>query len=371
MLVSELGSLSMEFTRLSQLTGDPKYYDAIQRISNEFENSQNSTKLPGMWPVRIDASKPSFDDDTLFTLGGMSDSLYEYFPKQYLALGGLLSQPKTLYENFIEVAKKHLFFRIYNPKNEPLSVSGDIHMKGTRPDLEMDLKPKGQHLTCFAGGMVGLAAKIFDRPDDLALAEELTAGCVWAYDSNPNGIAPEIFSVMPCPKNYDCKWSEKAWHDALVAAHGATSETENEQEARIKTMIEEGRFPPGFTGIDDRRYILRPEAIESVFLMWRITGKQVWQEAAWRMFQAIEKVSRTDIAAAAIWDITVPAAKGGEKGADGVVEQDMPLKLDSMESFWLAETLKYFYLCFEDFGVVSLDEYVLNTEAHPLRRPKP
>jgi mannosyl-oligosaccharide alpha-1,2-mannosidase len=41
-----------------------------------------------------------------------------------------------------------------------------------------------------------------------------------------------------------------------------------------------------------------------------------------------------------------------------------------MESFWLAETLKYFYLCFDDFDNVSLDEYVLNTEAHPLKRPK-
>ena len=38
-----------------------------------------------------------------------------------------------------------------------------------------------------------------------------------------------------------------------------------------------------------------------------------------------------------------------------------------MESFWLAETLKYFYLLFEDPEVVSLDDYVLNTEAHPLK----
>jgi len=76
------------------------------------------------------------------------------------------------------------------------------------------------------------------------------------------------------------------------------------------------------------------------------------------MFQAIEKVSRTDIAAAAIMDITVPPTE-----VEG-------MRMDSMESFWLAETLKYFYLCFEDFGVVSLDDFVLNTEAHPLRRPR-
>jgi len=38
-----------------------------------------------------------------------------------------------------------------------------------------------------------------------------------------------------------------------------------------------------------------------------------------------------------------------------------------MESFWLAETLKYLYLLFEDDPTVfSFDEWVFNTEAHPL-----
>ena len=353
MLVSELGSLSLEFTRLTQLTGDSKYYDAIQRIANEFEIGQNSTKLPGLWPVSINAAKPSFDEDTLFTLGGMSDSLYEYFPKQYLILGGLLTQPKTLYENFIEVAKKHLFFRVYNPKNEPLTVSGDIRTRGASPDIELDLLPRGQHLTCFTGGMVGLASRIFDRPDDLKVAQELAAGCVWAYDSNPNGIAPEIFSVIPCPKDHDCQWSEQIWHDALEKVYGKTPGQAREK--AFQKIISERRLPPGFTMIDDKRYILRPEAIESVFIMYRITGKQIWADAAWRMFQSIEKISRTEVAAAAILDITQTG---------NAVE-----KMDSMESFWLAETLKYFYLVFADFNVVSLDEFVLNTEAHPLKRP--
>lgn len=38
-----------------------------------------------------------------------------------------------------------------------------------------------------------------------------------------------------------------------------------------------------------------------------------------------------------------------------------------MESFWIAETLKYFYLLFEDDpSVLPLDQWVFNTEAHPL-----
>ena len=36
----------------------------------------------------------------------------------------------------------------------------------------------------------------------------------------------------------------------------------------------------------------------------------------------------------------------------------------------MAETLKYFYLVFSEPNVLSLDDYVFNTEAHPLRIPK-
>ena len=353
MLVSELGSLTLEFTRLTQLTGDPKYYDAVQRISDVFDDSQNSTRLPGMWPVTVDANEPEFSTDNFFTLGGMSDSLYEYFPKQYILLGGLLLQPKKLYEDFIEVAKKYLFFRVYNPTNLPITVSGDIRVKESGPEL----KPQGQHLTCFTGGMVALASKIFSREKDLILAEELTEGCIWAYDTSAHGVAPELFSLAPCPKTGDCTWNETAWHNAIAESVNKPPEWETPEQlsTRMKGIITSRRLPPGFTDIPDRRYILRPEAIESVFIMYRITGQQKWADAAWRMFQAVEKISRTDIAAAALVDVTTR----GE-----------PEKMDSMESFWLAETLKYFYLCFEEWSVVSLDEFVLNTEAHPLRRPK-
>ena len=38
-----------------------------------------------------------------------------------------------------------------------------------------------------------------------------------------------------------------------------------------------------------------------------------------------------------------------------------------MQSFFLAETLKYLYLLFSPPSVISLDEWVFNTEAHPLK----
>ena len=40
---------------------------------------------------------------------------------------------------------------------------------------------------------------------------------------------------------------------------------------------------------------------------------------------------------------------------------------DKMETFYLAETLKYLYLLFsDDPNLLPLDKWVFNTEAHPL-----
>jgi mannosyl-oligosaccharide alpha-1,2-mannosidase len=38
-----------------------------------------------------------------------------------------------------------------------------------------------------------------------------------------------------------------------------------------------------------------------------------------------------------------------------------------MESFFLAETMKYLYLTFSDSDVLSPTEWVFTTEAHPIR----
>jgi mannosyl-oligosaccharide alpha-1,2-mannosidase len=38
-----------------------------------------------------------------------------------------------------------------------------------------------------------------------------------------------------------------------------------------------------------------------------------------------------------------------------------------MQSFFLAETLKYLYLLFSPPSFISFEEWVFNTEAHPLK----
>lgn len=358
-LVSELGSLSLEFTKLSQLTGDMKYYDAVQRISDEFEKGQDATKLPGMWPVQVDSSGPKFTTDNAFTLGGMSDSLYEYFPKQYLILGGALEQPRKMYEKFIGVAQKHLMRRATNPEDIPIVISGDVRARTVDGEMTVVNSPKGQHLTCFAGGMVGIAAKIFNRPSELDLAVQLTDGCVWAYGATATGIMPEIFGFIPCGGFQDsqtgpeCKYSDLKWRTAVRDQYLGFKSGKDPMGSEVDKMISSQKLTPGILQYHDKKYILRPEAIESVFIMYRLTGDSVWMDKAWTMFHNIERLTRTKIGAASLRDVSREDAG----------------QVDSMESFWLAETLKYFYLVFSDFDTVDLDTWVLNTEAHPLHRP--
>ena len=79
-IMAELGSLSLEFTRLAQITQQAKYYDAIARITNEFAIWQNETKVPGLWPLKVDASgckkpEPSSSDSGMHSYGDEKPSL--------------------------------------------------------------------------------------------------------------------------------------------------------------------------------------------------------------------------------------------------------------------------------------------------------
>lgn len=74
-LSAEMGSFCLEFTRLTQLTGDTKYYDAADRITNKLHAAQMKTRLPGMFNLVFDAKHMRFAEGGTFKLGAMIDSL--------------------------------------------------------------------------------------------------------------------------------------------------------------------------------------------------------------------------------------------------------------------------------------------------------
>ncbi|KAG0646246.1 ER mannosidase 1 [Hyphodiscus hymeniophilus] len=323
-LLAEIGSMSVEFTRLSQLTGNPKFYDAIQRVTNRLEKAQELTSLPGLWPVVVSPMEEDFGDNMAFSIGAMADSTYEYLLKEYIMLGGRSMQYREMYNYAMDTAREHLFFRPRTISSIDILISGNRNvLSGTSGVLD----PVGQHLSCFAGGMLAIGFKVFDRPDDLDIARKLLDGCLWAYRSMPTGIMPEIFHLTPCPDPENCAW--------VAEPHS-----------------EDPKNFPEFFDIEDKRYILRPEAIESLFVLYRITGDETLRDEAWKIFEAIEEHTKTESGNAALSDVTrIPA----------------PMD-DSMETFWTGETLKYFYLIFSAPDLISLDEWVFNTEAHPLKR---
>jgi mannosyl-oligosaccharide alpha-1,2-mannosidase len=152
---------------------------------------------------------------------------------------------------------------------------------------------------------------------------------------------PETFHAIPCSQFKDnCDWSYNKWVEALHGNHASHH------------LKKDGRLTLGFYDVIDGRYLLRPEAIESVFILYRITGDKSLRESGWKMFESIIRATKTAYGHSAIDDVTITS----------------PGKLNNMESFWTAETLKYFYLLFADENVISLDDYVFNTEAHPLSR---
>ncbi|CAG9949731.1 unnamed protein product [Clonostachys rosea f. rosea IK726] len=316
------GTLFLEFTRLSQLTKDPKYYDAAERVKKFFNEYQPKSHIPGLWPRDLNYREKTGTENHRYTMGAGADSFYEYLPKMHALLGGLDPEYEKMTVAALDATRDNLLYRPMTPKDENILLSGVVIFND---DGNARYYAEMHHLTCFAGGMYALAAKLLKRDDYLDIGSRLTGGCVWAYDSFPTNIMPEISEHIPCKdKNGPCEYKPESF-----------------------PSNSESPLPDGFVRAREPGYKLRPEAIESVFYMWRITGDQKWRDAAWRMWEGIVKATETQLAFASI---------------ENVAEQKSE-KVDSMETFWLAETLKYFYLIFEDDHVLNLDEWPASLRA--------
>eukprot|EP00889_Picochlorum_renovo_P001144 jgi/Picre1/28174/NNA_003580.t1 len=104
----------------------------------------------------------------------------------------------------------------------------------------------------------------------------------------------------------------------------------------------------------NRPYLQRPEVVESMFYLWRATHDRMYRDWGWSVVEALNQYCKQ------------------EAGYSGLVNANVipPMSDDSQQSWFLAETLKYLYLLFSDDGALNLDEWVFNTEAHPVRARK-
>ncbi|KAJ1911984.1 hypothetical protein IWQ60_009878 [Tieghemiomyces parasiticus] len=315
-VLSEVGSIQLEYQKLSHYSKDPKFVQKADRIV-EYLHSRKLT-IPGLYPVFMDPMTENFVPSDI-SFGAYGDSFYEYLIKRYIMTGRQESLYRDMYIESIDSMKKHMIKPI--PFHPHLSYVANIDPYG-QPSYYHD------HLRCFLPGTLAIGAKVLNRPDDMEVAKRLIDGCIHLYRSTATGLAPEGVQFL-----------DKGLYEEIMM--------NDPQEAKL--LRERGFIITAPTSI------LRPETVESLFIMYRLTGDKKYQDIGWDIFQAFERHSRTRIAYASLNNV------------DHIFKDRSLNHKDIMESFFLAETLKYLYLLFADPNLISLDEYVFNTEAHPLR----
>lgn len=291
-ILADSGTEQLEFIALSQRTGDPKYQ---QKVENVITQLQKTFPSDGLLPIFINPHSGNPSRSTI-TFGAMGDSFYEYLLKVWIQ--GNKTESVKHYRQMWETSMEGLLSLVR--KTTPSSFTYICEKNGDSLSDKMD------ELACFAPGMLALGSSGYSTEKGqqiLSLAKELAWTCYNFYQSTPTKLAGE---------NY-------FFHSG--------------QDMSVGTSWN----------------ILRPETVESLVYLWRITGNKTYQDWGWNIFQAFEKNSRTD------------------SGYVGLKDVNTGTKDNMMQSFFLAETLKYLYLLFSPPSYISFDEWVFNTEAHPLR----
>lgn len=324
--VATTGTLILEWQRLSDLTGDPSYGELVKKAESYLINPLNpelGEPFPGLIGTDISISNGSFLDSRGGWTGG-TDSYYEYLIKMYLY------DPETFAEykdKWVEAVDSSIEYLASHPTSRP-----DLtFLSYYRNNTETGIVYTSQHLACFDGGNFILGGLTLNEPSYIDFGLELVAGCRETYTQTATKIGPEVF-----------RWLGEN------SPPNATAPPGNE------TFYERAGF-----WIDSANYVLRPEVIESYYYAYRATGDTKYQDWAWEAYLAINETCRAGSGYSAINDVNVPGGGGFS---------------DFQESFWFAEVLKYSYLIHAEDAPFQVkadhtNEYVYNTEAHPVRIP--
>ncbi|KAI7862363.1 glycoside hydrolase [Spinellus fusiger] len=313
--LAELGSVQLEFTRLSQITGNWTYHYTGQRVYKTFQSLHSS--MPGLFPhlINPDNGKPVGD---YVSWGGMSDSFYEYLIKQYIMSNQQDMEMKEMAITAVRSLEKYL---VTSPQNHKDKFFLATVINGIQV-------PVMDELACFAPGALLLASRAISELNDIEiLATKLMEGCYTVWNSTKTGLAPETFG----------------WKDAYDG-HTVVGRLTD----RCKELADTyGAFPTTSS------YILRPETLESLYYFYKITGDDKYERMAWDIFNSLHMFCRTSSGFSGIRDVDTMYAVWD----------------DRQESFFFAETFKYLYLFYDTKASesVSFRQWVFNTEAHPFR----
>ncbi|KAK6532390.1 maturation of Asn-linked oligosaccharides protein [Arthrobotrys megalospora] len=321
-IIAGFGTLVLEWTRLSDLTGDPQYANLAQRAQEyllKVENPDVGEPFPGMLGTHVRLNDGKFVD-SYGGWGALGDSYYEYLIKMYVY------DPKRFrryMRRWIESAESTMKYLASSPASRPDLIFVAEYSNSKSIGLH------GSHLACFIGGNYLLGGQVLNEMRYNIFGLKLVEGCHATYAGSASGIGPERFG----------------WDSSLVPT--------NQKEFYDKN----GWYYGG--EID---YRLRPEVIEGYYHAWVATRDNKYREWAWDAFVAINRTCRTEHGFTSISDVS--REDGGRKD-------------DKQESFWFAEVLKYLFLIFNEGGIQAREQigfipgkkqkWVFNTEAHPMR----
>lgn len=164
------------------------------------------------------------------------------------------------------------------------------------------------HLTCFVPGMLAMGAKTFNEPEDMEIAKGLLETCVFMYRTTKTGLSPENWVVSKTeaynPLTFNKTKEELQsmrdwWYDGelqnpLIKKQSnetldeessgqidkeqiIVKDEEEKQEYFVDYKLAPAKERPDSLFFGDERYILRPETVESLFILYRITGDQKYQ----------------------------------------------------------------------------------------------
>ncbi|KAJ2902383.1 glycosyl hydrolase family 47 [Zalerion maritima] len=332
---AEASTTQLEMKYLSQLTGNPIYWRKSEKVLQVLDEQA----MPGgLLPIFVHPEVGRFTTREI-RLGSRGDSYYEYLIKQYHQTGEVIY--RDMWEDALDGIQRHM---ITTTKEAAVKIVAEL------PNgVGGALSPKVDHLVCFLPGSIALGATGgrtlaearrssgwgVGKEKDMILAAELTKTCWGMYATTETGLAPEIVwfdaaeeDLQPTPGN---RWLRST----------SNKMTRWKKDFVVKPL--------------DAHNLQRPETVESLFMMYRITGNSMYREWGWKIFESFKKHTKVEEGFTSLNDVrTVP-----------------PTARDNMESFWLAETLKYLYLLFSPDDFMPLTEVVFNTEAHPFPRFTP
>ncbi|HXY68225.1 MAG TPA: glycoside hydrolase family 47 protein [Gemmatimonadales bacterium] len=199
---------------------------------------------------------------------------------------------------------------------------------------------------------------LFRDPDFQAMWDtSIAAVNRWLADRRPDGLWYGHADMDTGARTATHYGALDAYFAAVLARSGDTARAGQLMESIFRMWTTFGIEPEELDYVTMRPvsagYELRPEGLESAYYLYRITGDARWRTMGRMMLDSLFRYSR---------------AETGFTALASVVTKE---RRDRMESYFLAETLKYAYLLFAPASTLDFDAVVFNTEAHPLRRTWP